>query len=122
MYRHSGLPPAIVNKIKAYKCPKEPLLKQIESINELKSIAFPMIVTIGPYLHKDTLLIAKIIRICRTLLSVPSVADQIKYEIATILDEAILPSMSLVESNCALSEELWLLLKSFPYQQRYKLY
>ena len=81
-----------------------------------------MFVAIGPYLYKDTLLIAKIVRICRTLLSIPSNVDHLKYEIATILDEAVLPAMSLVESNCALSEELWLLLKAFPYQQRYKLY
>ena len=81
-----------------------------------------MLTTIGPYLYKDTLLIAKLIRICRTLLSDPSEANHIKYDIATILDEAILPAVSLVESNCSLSEELWLLMKAFPYQQRYKLY
>ncbi|CAG2179922.1 unnamed protein product, partial [Oppiella nova] len=120
--QHSGLPTVIASKIKAYKCAKQPLLKQLENISDLKNIAFPMIVTIGPHLYKDTLLIAKIIRICRTLLSNPLNASNFKHEIATILDEAVLPAISLVESNCALSEELWLLLKSFPYQQRYKLY
>lgn len=115
------MPSVIAAKLKPYKCFKDPLLKQIENAVELKDIAFPMIVTIGPYLYRDTLLIAKIIRICRTILS-SSQSDIIRYEVPTILDEAVLPAMSLVESNCALSEELWLLLKLFPYQQRYKLY
>ncbi|XP_054160183.1 THO complex subunit 2-like [Oppia nitens] len=120
--QYSGLPTVIASKIKSYKCAKQPLIKQFENVSELKSTGFTMISSIGPFLYKDTLLISKIIRFCRTLLSSSSTANSVKHDIITILDEAILPSMSLVESNCALSEELWLLMKSFPYQQRYKLY
>lgn len=40
----------------------------------------------------------------------------------TILDDGILPAVSLVESNCGLSEELWQLLKHLRYETRYRLY
>lgn len=119
--RNSGLPSAIASKLKPFNCKREPLFKQIETIEELEEKAFPMLTTIGPYLFKDPLLIAKMIRICKTLLASSDTSD-IKYAIATVLDEAILPAVSLVESNCSLSEELWILMKAFPYQQRYKLY
>lgn len=39
-----------------------------------------------------------------------------------ILDDGILPAVSLVESNCGLSEELWQLLKNLRYETRYRLY
>ena len=39
-----------------------------------------------------------------------------------ILDEVILPGVSLTEGNCGLAEELWSLLKLFPYELRYRLY
>lgn len=109
------------SKLRKYKCSIEPKIKQIETIEEFKSIAFSMVAFLGPYLYQDTLLIAKIIRICRSLLN-QQIGDSIKFDVHTILDQSILPSISLVESNCALSEELWLLLRLFPYHQRYKLY
>ena len=39
-----------------------------------------------------------------------------------ILDDGVLPAVSLVESNCGLSEELWQLLKNLRYETRYRLY
>jgi THO complex subunit 2 len=39
-----------------------------------------------------------------------------------ILDDGILQAVSLVESNCGLSEELWQLLKHLRYETRYRLY
>ena len=38
------------------------------------------------------------------------------------MDEVFLPSLSLTESNCALAEEIWTVLRAFPYHFRYKLY
>lgn len=35
-----------------------------------------------------------------------------------MLDEVLLPSMSLLPGNCCLSEELWSFLKLFPYELR----
>ena len=36
----------------------------------------------------------------------------------TLLDEVLLPSLSLLECNSSIAEELWGLLKAFPYQIR----
>ena len=36
----------------------------------------------------------------------------------TALDEAILPSVSLLSCNCGISEELWSMLKQLPYERR----
>jgi THO complex subunit 2 len=44
------------------------------------------------------------------------------YDVLTILDEVLLPSLSYMESNCSVAEEIWSLLKLLPYQQRYCLY
>ena len=37
----------------------------------------------------------------------------------TALDEAILPSVSLLSCNCGVSEEVWSMLKQLPYERRY---
>lgn len=47
---------------------------------------------------------------------------QLKACIINILDEVILPGISLTESNCGLAEELWSLLRLFPFETRYRLY
>merc|ERR1712142_573771 len=40
----------------------------------------------------------------------------------TLMDEVFLPSLSLLSSNCCLAEEIWSVLRHFPYEQRYRLY
>lgn len=120
-YRHSGLPSNIINKVKMYKCDGKPSIKQAETVDDLKENVFPMISTLGPFLHSDTLLISKIIRIGKSIMSSTPVGD-VKYELLSILDEAILPSLSLIEGNCGLADELWQFLCLFPYTARYRLY
>ncbi|XP_015792338.1 THO complex subunit 2 [Tetranychus urticae] len=120
-HSHSGLPSNIINKVKMYKCDGKPSIKQAETVEELKENVFPMISTLGPFLHSDTLLISKIIRIGKSIMSTTPVGD-VKYELLSILDEAILPSLSLIEGNCGLADELWQFLCLFPYTARYRLY
>lgn len=38
------------------------------------------------------------------------------------MDSTILPALSYLECNCCISEEIWSLLKLYPYQIRYCLY
>ena len=80
-----------------------------------------MILALGPYLYRNTLLITKLLRIWRTLIQNNSDND-FKYDVFSLLNATILPSFSLVESNSALAEELWSLLKLFPYNERFLLY
>ncbi|RWS14898.1 THO complex subunit 2-like protein, partial [Dinothrombium tinctorium] len=120
----SGLPSAIMSKIKpieSHSLLNGWSIKQAETVQDLKLIVFPMILVLGPFLYQDTLLVAKIIRVGKYLITSPN-TDQIKYDLLTILDESILPSMSLINSNCGLSEELWQFMKNFSYGNRYRLY
>ena len=78
-----------------------------------------MVYTLGPYLFRDTLLITKIIRICRSIVLSNS---ELRYDVLGLLNIAILPAFALVESNSALAEELLSLLRLFPYNERFVLY
>jgi len=40
------------------------------------------------------------------------------YGLLNILDECLLPAISFLPANCCVSEELWTLLKLFPYELR----
>lgn len=53
----------------------------------------------------------------------PLIKDAILHsDILTILDVALLPSLSFMDCNCCVAEEIWNILKYFPYQNRYALY
>ena len=40
----------------------------------------------------------------------------------TLLDETLLPSLALLSCNCSMGEEVWLVLKTLPYDIRFRLY
>ena len=44
------------------------------------------------------------------------------YKTLTLMDEVFLPSLFMLSSNCCLAEEIWSVLRHFPYEQRYRLY
>lgn len=87
----------------------------------MKAIVFMLLNKLGPFIHHDVLLIIKIVRIGRSLMCSDE-SDAVRYEIIQLLDECILPSLSFIDSNYGLSEEVWQLLKCFPYSIRYTLY
>lgn len=58
----------------------------------------------------------QIIRILRTSRSL--LEDPLHYEAITVLDAAILPALTLMEGNCCMAEEVYTLLKLYPYQCR----
>jgi len=49
-------------------------------------------------------------------------AEQHYYDIISCLDASILPSLLYLDSNCSMSEEIWAVLKFFPYHLRYSMY
>ncbi|KPM11917.1 THO complex subunit 2-like protein, partial [Sarcoptes scabiei] len=116
---YSGLPSVLSSRIKLSNN-KNYNQKPIESVEEFQKIIMPMLFAFGPYLHRDSLLMTKIIRILRSNLQ--SNFETYKYEVLSLMNVTILPSFSLFESNSALSEELWSLLKLFPYNERFLLY
>ncbi|KFM75173.1 THO complex subunit 2, partial [Stegodyphus mimosarum] len=98
-------------------------VKPIESFAELFDTVFSMVLALGPYLHIDPVLMAKIIRLSRYwICSKSSVPDYGMAAISNVIDQSLLPSLSLLECNCCMAEELWSLLKLFSYQARYMFY
>lgn len=49
----------------------------------------------------------------------PREGDTLYFEIISVLDETILPSLSYLDCNCCIAEEIWNLVKFYPYQIRY---
>lgn len=90
-----------------------------------------MLVTLGSSLRYDSVLMYKIIRIGKAALqlcgvesshSAPPSSDSLYYDMLTLLDTTILPSLSYMDCNCSVAEEIWNVLKLYPYQIRYALY
>lgn len=106
---------------------------QVVSFMSLRDHVFPMLNTLGPSLHYDPVLLQKIIRLMRVILenelnvdaSTPPPLDEksiLYYDITSLLDSCILPSLSYMENNCCVAEEIWSVVKLYPYNIRYALY
>ncbi|XP_013175234.1 PREDICTED: THO complex subunit 2 isoform X1 [Papilio xuthus] len=91
-----------------------------KTFQDMKETVIPALIILGPSLHHDPVLMYKIIRILRTSRSLAE--DPLHYEAITVLDTAILPALTLMEGNCCMAEEVYTLLKLYPYQCRYCLY
>lgn len=98
---------------------------------QLRYVAIAMLTTLGPSLRFDSVLMYKIIRIAKAALASYGIdsarnqapeGDSLYYDILTLLDTTILPALSYMECNCCVAEEIWNILKLYPYQIRYCLY
>lgn len=61
-------------------------------------------------------------RLCTNLIKKSLVNDEQQEDILLLIDEVLLPSLSLADVNSCLAIELWSLLKLFPFDIRYGLY
>ena len=105
---------------------------QARTLDELRENAFPMFVTLGASLHYDPILMYKLIRLCRLVLQQLNVDasmngpvgedEGLYYEMVTLLDACVLSSLSYLDCNCCLAEEIWSVVRLFPYQYRFCLY
>lgn len=102
---------------------------QVNDFSELREKAFPMIAALGPSLHYDSILLQKLIRIMRTILSDMNIdhlntppngttAEIMYFDILSLLDSSILPALSYLDCNCCVAEEIWTVVKFYPYQFR----
>ncbi|XP_049790874.1 THO complex subunit 2 isoform X2 [Schistocerca nitens] len=105
--------------------------KPAQTLLELRDAAFPMLQALGPSLHHDPVLMYKVLRISKVALGECAAdgqppkensSDSLYYDVITLLDEVILPSLSYMECNCCIAEEVWNVVKLYPYQFRYCLY
>ncbi|KAG5670760.1 hypothetical protein PVAND_001001 [Polypedilum vanderplanki] len=108
---------------------------QVHNFLDLRQNVFAMFHTLGPSLHFDPVLLQKLIRIMRVILEnelnvdastpSPSQTDEktiLYYDIISLLDSCVLPSLSYMSCNCCVAEEIWTVVKLFPYNIRYALY
>jgi THO complex subunit 2 len=109
---------------------------QVTTFLGLRNHAFPMFHALGPSVFYDPVLVQKLLRIMRIILenelnvdaAIPpnNSTDESKlvlyYDIITLLDNCVLPSLSYMECNCCMAEEIWSVVKLFPYNIRYALY
>ncbi|XP_068717940.1 THO complex subunit 2-like [Montipora capricornis] len=106
---------------------------QCKAFTDLPHSVFPMLLHLGPHLSTDPILMAKILRIGKGFMkdhpnvfedkeqSSPQI-EKVWCGLLTLLDEVLLPSISLLECNSSLAEELWTMMCRFPYELRYRLY
>lgn len=136
VYRlHSGLCSRI--KFKSHKpLDNDYAPPQATTFEDLKTYVFPMMLALGPHAQTDPTLLYKILRICKSALGIKdsakydseashvviSTSSPLYFMTITLMDEVFLPSLSLLNSNCCLAEEIWSVLRHFPYEQRYRLY
>uniref|UniRef100_A0A674MPM8 THO complex subunit 2 n=1 Tax=Takifugu rubripes TaxID=31033 RepID=A0A674MPM8_TAKRU len=101
-----------------------------ECFEDLRRDTFSMLGYLGPHLSNDPILFAKIVRLGKAFMKevnkkknkMVRKKDTLLSCFLSIADQVLLPSLSLMESNACMSEELWGLFKLFPYQHRYRLY
>ncbi|XP_069468772.1 THO complex subunit 2 isoform X2 [Ambystoma mexicanum] len=132
LYRRVGVPKgARGSKISPLRNKKAP--KPAEVFEDLRKDVFSMLCSLGPYLSHDPILLAKIVRLGKALMkefqsdgsSKPEDKERLETLFSCLLsitDQVLLPSLSLMECNACMSEELWGMFKTFPYQYRYRLY
>ncbi|XP_012259618.2 THO complex subunit 2 [Athalia rosae] len=111
---------------------KSPLAPQpFHKLEDIHDRLLPMLVILGPNLHHDAILMYKVMRLCQTAMKQCELDSNkqpvnknssLYYDVLTILDVALLPSLSFMDCNCCVAEEIWNILKYYPYQSRYCLY
>ncbi|XP_061659532.1 THO complex subunit 2 isoform X2 [Syngnathoides biaculeatus] len=130
LYRAVGLPKGargcVMHPLKSERAPKP-----AASFEDLRRETFSMLGYLGPHLAHDPILFAKIVRLgkafmkeyqCSESLDVEDKTETLLSCFLSIADQVLLPSLSLMECNACMSEELWGFFKLFPYHHRYRLY
>ncbi|BFZ15044.1 hypothetical protein BsWGS_18083 [Bradybaena similaris] len=124
--KHIGLNPLLSKKRVRYE--RKGDFVQAQTFKQLFQLAMPMMSYLGPYASRDPVLMVKITRLAKTFMSKRHACDldpddkNAYYGFLNVLEEVLLPSLSLLPSNCSMAEELWNLLKLYPYEIRYRLY
>ncbi|WCJ33658.1 THO complex subunit 2 [Euphorbia peplus] len=115
-----------------------------KSFIDLPKDLFQMLGTIGPYLHRNTLLLQKVCRVLRGYYlsalelvgrsngvtnSEPVITGnprihlrEARSRVEDALGSCLLPSLQLIPANPAVGQEIWELMSLLPYEVRYRLY
>uniref|UniRef100_A0A803XVD1 THO complex subunit 2 n=1 Tax=Meleagris gallopavo TaxID=9103 RepID=A0A803XVD1_MELGA len=130
LYRRVGVPKGAKGS-PISPLPNKRAPKQADSFEDLRKEVFNMLCYLGPHLSHDPILFAKVVRLGKAFMK-EFQSDGSKQEdkekmilfscVLSITDQVLLPSLSLMDCNACMSEELWGMFKTFPYQYRYRLY
>ncbi|XP_055499527.1 THO complex subunit 2 isoform X3 [Leucoraja erinacea] len=131
LYRRVGVPKGAKGRvIRSLRNERAP--KPVETFEDLRKEVFSMLCYLGPHLWHDPILFAKVVRIGKAFMKEHSSdgnksddkerTESLVSSFLSIADQVLLPSLTLMDSNACMSEELWGMLKAFPYQHRYRLY
>uniref|UniRef100_A0A158R5S7 THO complex subunit 2 n=1 Tax=Syphacia muris TaxID=451379 RepID=A0A158R5S7_9BILA len=106
-------------------------LEIVGSWSELISVVLPVLTYLGPYVAYRPNAATKLVRLLTVYFeekekSVDSAhhiyLSTISNTLVDIIDEVLLPSLSLTTFDYTFSEELWNLISHFPYMLRYRMY
>uniref|UniRef100_A0A8C9WHR6 THO complex subunit 2 n=1 Tax=Scleropages formosus TaxID=113540 RepID=A0A8C9WHR6_SCLFO len=127
LYRRAGVPKGAKGGVlRVHWSKRAP--QPAESFEDLRREAFSMMGYLGPHMAHDPILFAKVVRLGKGFMKEVAggvtirAVDTLLSCFLSIADQVLLPSLSLMECNACMSEELWGLFKLFPYQHRYRLY
>ncbi|KAA0184296.1 hypothetical protein FBUS_06164 [Fasciolopsis buskii] len=102
------------------------LLQPVHDFGKLSRIVLPIAGYLGPNMSADVVLMVKFCRLGHAYMSSQTTntrtVESVYQAFFNLLDEVLLPSLSLIEANCCLAEEIWQLLRFMPYDHRYRLY
>ncbi|TRY91331.1 hypothetical protein DNTS_030138 [Danionella cerebrum] len=130
LYRRAGVPKGAKGRLLTALHDKQ-APRAAEHFDDLSRDVFTMLCYLGPHLSHDPILFAKVVRLGKSFMKEylsegrQDVRDNLEVSLScflSIADQVLLPSLSLMECNACMSEELWGFFKLFPYQHRYRLY
>nr|XP_002128581.1 THO complex subunit 2-like [Ciona intestinalis] len=125
-----------VAEIKGNKCtptsfePHHSPPSPVSDFTHLTHGVFSLLYRLGPKAATDPILLVKLARIGKAFFTQYYAANPTDQHKATtiyggflgLISNVLLPSLSLLLSNSAASEEIWMMIKLLPYQTRYRLY
>ncbi|XP_076148464.1 THO complex subunit 2 [Alosa pseudoharengus] len=131
LYRRAAVPKGAKGRqLKPLQNSQAP--RPVETFEGLSRDVITMLGYLGPHLSHDAVLFAKIVRLGKSFMKEYQTVDSrpdSKEEMDSMLscflsisDQVLLPSLTLMDCNACMSEELWGFFKLFPYQHRYRLY
>ncbi|CAJ0574694.1 unnamed protein product, partial [Mesorhabditis spiculigera] len=105
--------------------PKSLILQEVSNVKEFFALS-EIVSILGPRLALRPKAYIKFLRVLKVLRGemVKSKEDRSEElsRIRALLEEVILPGMTLLDQNCGVAEEVWELLQNLPYQERFQLY
>jgi THO complex subunit 2 len=96
-------------------------IPQPKDLDQLLILLKAWLAYIGPYLDMDILLFGKLIRIGTYHVS-SAESNDIRDDWLSIISQVLLPGLTRMNANPAISQHLWQFLKLWPYTTRYGLY